>query len=52
MRPNRLNRDPGRDPHGHRKPALQRNKCDYSCKATNPKTGWWAHQGSNLGPDD
>jgi hypothetical protein len=18
----------------------------------NPKTGWWAHQGSNLGPDD
>ena len=26
--------------------------CGITCEGLHPWTGWWAHQGSNLGPDD
>jgi hypothetical protein len=35
-----------------RKPQSPRTNCEIACEGLTPKTGWWAHQGSNLGPDD
>jgi hypothetical protein len=43
---------PRRDSQGERNPAFRRNKFDFPYKSVDPETGWWAHQGSNLGPDD
>jgi hypothetical protein len=34
------------------KPPFRRNNCEKDERRLNPKTGWWAHQGSNLGPAD
>ena len=34
------------------KPPFRRNKCEKACGSLSPTTGWWAHQGSNQGPDD
>ena len=45
-------RDRFRDAPEARKPRFPRTNCEIACEALNPKTGWWAHQGSNLGPDD
>jgi hypothetical protein len=41
-----------RDAPEARKPRFPRINCEITCEGPNPETGWWAHQGSNLGPDD
>jgi hypothetical protein len=45
-------RDQSRDAQECKKPPFRRNKCEKACGSLSPTTGWWAHQGSNLGPDD
>jgi len=45
-------RDGLRDAPEARKPRSPRINCEITCEGPNPETGWWAHQGSNLGPDD
>jgi hypothetical protein len=45
------NRDRFRDAPKVRKLRHPRTNCEIACEGPNPKTGWWAHQGSNLGPD-
>jgi hypothetical protein len=45
-------RDQFRDAPEARKPRFPRTNYEITCEGPNPKTGWWAHQGSNLGPDD
>jgi hypothetical protein len=40
------------DAQGSRKPLFPRNKRRNACEGLSHPTGWWAHQGSNLGPDD
>jgi hypothetical protein len=35
-----------------KRPYFQRDKCEVSERSSIPMTGWWAHQGSNLGPAD
>ena len=44
--------DQSRDAQECKKPPFRRNKCEKACGSLSPTTGWWAHQGSNLGPDD
>jgi hypothetical protein len=44
-------RDTLRDAPEARKPRFPRAKCEITCEGPNPKTGWWRHQGSNLGPN-
>jgi hypothetical protein len=44
--------DQSRDAQECKKLPFRRNKCEKACGSLSPTTGWWAHQGSNLGPDD